>query len=253
MNPVNLEGDVAIVTGASKGLGAASAIALAQAGADVVLAARDMKALAEVKSRIESTTKARAHVAFVDITDRNSIARMVSETIDEFGKIDILVNNAGQVRLQDFMEITDDDFRSILDINLLGAFRCTQEVGRHMIERRYGRIVNMSSIAGLRGRRWEAHYSASKGALNLMTQSLAVEWARYNINVNAICPGYFQTPLNEAHLRDDKLRAAIVKGIPQKRIAEASEIGGAVVFLASRAASFVTGAVLSVDGGTAAK
>ena len=253
MHPISLEGDVAVVTGASKGIGASVALALAQAGADVVLAARDEQALAEVRATIQEQTDARVLVHRVDITDRSTIDAMVAATLEEFGRIDILVNNAGILKLQEFEEITEEDFRSVLDINLVGTFRCIQAVAPHMKERGYGRIVNVSSIAGLRGRAMEAHYSSSKGGINLLTKSMAIELARHGVNVNAVCPGYIRTPMNEHLVADDKIRAGMEKRVPQRRVGDATEMGPPVVFLASRGASYVTGTVLSVDGGSAAR
>lgn len=254
MNPVDMTGDVAIVTGASRGLGAEAAKALAAAGAHVVLVARDVESLEGVRKEIEATSPVGRVLVFqVDVSDRGSIDAMVTRTLDEFGRIHAVVNNAGIVKIQKFLEIEEQDFQQIMDVNLMGPVRLIQAVGQHMIDHSYGRIVNISSIAGIRGRTFEAHYSASKGALNMLTLSLAIEWARFGINVNAICPGYMLTSVNEAQLEDPKLRSVIESRIPQKRIGDAAEIAAPVTFLASRGASYVTGTVLSLDGGTAAR
>lgn len=250
---MDLSGKVAVVTGASRGLGAASARALAQAGAVTVLAGRDVAALEEVAAAIAADSGPATLVQRVDVTSRASVEELRRATLERFGRVDVLVTSAGAISLRKFADITDDDFSAMLDTNLLGTFRCMQILGDQMVRDGGGRIIAISSIAALRGRKLEAHYAASKGAVNQMALSLAVEWARHHVTVNVICPGYIRTPLNEQQLADEELRAHIERSIPQRRVGEAHEIGGAVVFLASDEASFVTGAVISVDGGTAAK
>ena len=170
------------------------------------------------------------------------------------GHIDILVNNAGIIDIKPFVDVSEADFRRVVETNLMGTFRCTQAVGRVMIQRgQGGKIINISSSAGLRGRSLEVPYSASKGAVNMLTMSLAVEWARYGINVNAVCPGYFETPLNREALTNHELRSVIERRIPLKRLGRPADLAPTIVYLAAPASDYVTGQVIAVDGGTTSK
>ncbi len=251
-SPFDLDGRVAIVTGASRGLGHAIALALAEAGARVALAARDEAALEGVRAEIEGAG-GRSMPLQVDITNRATVDRMVQRVVDSWGRIDILVNNAGIVQVKPFVEVTEEDFMNVLNINLMGMYRCTQAAGRIMIGQGRGKIINISSSAGIRGRSLEVPYSSSKGAVNMFTLSLAVEWARYNINVNAVCPAYFDTPLNAKALEDENLRKTIEKRIPFRRIGLPAELAPTIVYLAAPASDYVTGQVIAVDGGTTCK
>ena len=251
-NPFDLTGRVAIVTGASRGLGRAISVALAAAGADLVVGARDVAALDGTQAEIETQAR-RALPIRLDVTNRSSVDAMVDRVVAEFGRIDILVNNAGILELKPFLETGEEMFTRLIDTNLLGAYRCAQAVGKIMVQNRRGKIINISSSAGLRGRSLEVAYSATKGAINMLTLSLAVEWARYGINVNAVCPGYFETSINATALEDPELRSTIERRIPFRRIGLPPELGPTVVFLAAPASDYLTGQVIAVDGGTTSR
>ena len=203
-------------------------------------------------SAIESAGNT-AIVAPVDITSPESVTAMVAAVRERLGRIDILVNNAGVIQIKPFVDVTEEEMGRILETNLVGALRCAHVVGRVMIEQGGGRIINIGSSAGLRGRSLEVPYAASKGAINAMTLSLAVEWARYGINVNAVCPSYFETPMNERELSDPKLRATIESRTPMRRLGRPEEIAPTIVYLASAASDYVTGQIIAVDGGTTAR
>ncbi len=243
-----LDGRVALVTGASRGLGAAMATALAEAGADVVLTARsrpDLEREADVIRRLGR----RALPVPGDVTVRADVERIVAESLGGLGQIDVLVNNAGVGSDTAFLELADADWDRVLDTNLRAAYLCTRAAGRHMVERGRGKIINVASVAGLVGRSHMAPYAASKGALLQLTRSLAVEWARHNVQVNALCPGYFRTAMNQHFLDGEAGRRYLQKAVPMGRAGRPAELGPAAVFLASSASDFVTGAHLVVDGG----
>ena len=239
---------MALVTGASRGLGAAMATALAEAGADVVLTARtgpDLEREAEAIRRLGR----RALAVPGDVTARAEVERMAAETLRAFDRIDVLVNNAGVGSDTAFLDLADTDWDRVVDTNLRAAYLCTHVVGRHMVERRQGKIVNVASVAGLVGRSHMAPYAASKGALIQLTRSVAVEWARHNVQVNALCPGYFRTAMNQHFLDGEAGQRYIRQAVPMGRAGRPAELGPAVVFLASSASDFMTGAHLVVDGG----
>jgi NAD(P)-dependent dehydrogenase (short-subunit alcohol dehydrogenase family) len=178
---------------------------------------------------------------------------MAAEGLRAFGAVDVLVNNAGVGSDKAFLDLTDHAWDRVLDTNLRSAYLCTHVLGRHLVERRRGKIINVASVAGLVGRSHMAPYAASKGALLQLTRSVAVEWARYNVQVNAICPGYFRTAMNERFL-DSEAGAAFVGGaIPMRRVGRPAEIGPVAVFLASPASDFMTGAHIVIDGGRLAR
>lgn len=249
----DLSGKTALVTGASRGLGRAMAIAFGEAGANVVLTGRDTKALDEAV-RATLNSGGRAVATRMEVTDRASIDRAVQQAVEAFGTIDVLVNNAGIVSIQPFLEITEEDFSSMLDVNLLGVFRCCQAVGRLMVEKKSGKIINISSIGGIIGRTYgEVAYAATKSGLVGLTRCLAVEWARYNISVNAVCPGVFLTEINAHTFQNADLRQQVERRIAFRRLGQPKELSPTVLFLASAASDFMTGETIVVDGGETIK
>lgn len=245
----DLKGEKAIVTGAARGLGEQMAMALAEAGADVaVVADKDIDGLRRVSENIQNLG-VNSILIKADVREISDVENMVRVVKDKFKKIDILVNNAGVVSWSPAEEMSLEEWKRVIDINLTGVFLCCQLVGREMIKQRKGSIINISSISGfiVNYPQKQCHYNASKAAVHHLTKSLAVEWAPYNIRVNAICPGYMATPLLK--LADEKLLEEWASFTPQKRIGEPSEIKGLCVFLASKASSYVTGATILIDGG----
>lgn len=246
----SLEGKVAVVTGSSRGIGRAVAVGLAEFGADVVVTSTPAglevgKAVAEEIERLGR----RSLACPLEVCDRASIDRMVDTVISAYGKIDILVNNAGLNIPKPSLEVSEADWDAVLDTNLKGLFFCCQAVGRQMVERRSGKIVNMSSQAGVVGIERRAAYCASKGAVIQLTKVLAIEWAPYNVNVNAVGPTFVETDLTRPMLQDEEFAAEVLRRIPLKRVGQPVDVVGAVVYLASPAADLVTGHTLLVDGG----
>ncbi|MBS1170063.1 MAG: family oxidoreductase [Burkholderiaceae bacterium] len=250
---VNLEGKTALVTGASSGLGARAARALAQAGARVVLASRRMNLLKELRAEIESEGGS-AHVVHLDVTDHASIKSAIAHAETEAGALDILVNNSGVVTNQRLEDVTMDDYVHIMGTNQRGAFFVAQEAAKRMIARakakpgRQHRIINISSIAGLKSLPYYGVYGMSKAAVIQMTKSMALEWAPYNINVNAICPGYMLTDINASHYHSEQGQKFIDK-LPRKRAGKPEDLDGLVLLLASDESRFINGAVITADDG----
>ena len=243
-----LEGKVTLVTGASRGIGRACAIACAAAGSDIVLGVRDVGASAALVSEIEGLGR-RALAVALDIPNKTHIEHAVESAVAAFGGIDVLVNNVG-VAPGNLAELVEEqDLDRILDVNIKGTFLMTQAVGRHMIERKGGRIINISSHAGTVALRGEAIYCMSKAAINHLSRCLAAEWARHGITVNTVSPTFIHTDGTAPFLSDPVNRQATLDHIPLGRIGETDDVVGAVVFLASPAASLITGANLLVDGG----
>ncbi len=242
----NLKDKVAIVTGASQGLGKAIAIGLSKRGAKLVLA--DVKDSSSTEEEIKKFG-GESFMLKVDVSNLDDVKKMVKKTIDEYGKIDILVNNAGILRESKAEEISTEDWNSVININLTGQFYCAQEVGKQMIKQKNGRIINISSIAGLQGYAGSVPYSSSKGGVVLMTKTLAAEWGQHNINVNAICPGVFATDMTEDILESEEFIENIKKNVPLARYAESEELIGTIVYLSSKASDYVTGHALVIDGG----
>lgn len=242
-----LDGKVAIVTGSGRGIGRAVAIAFASEGAKVTIAELDLEPAEEVVNEIKSRGGLAIAVP-TDVSNRESVKKAVETTIKEFGQVDILVNNAGILRLNMLQKMTEDQWDAVLNTHLKGTFNCTQAVSTHMIERKYGKVINVVSRAGIQGTIGQINYGSAKGGMIGFTKSAAKELARYNINVNAISPGA-ATRMTEKIRTDPKLGQVYLEQIPLRRWAEPEEIAPAFVFLASDEASYITGQVLCVDGG----
>jgi 2-dehydro-3-deoxy-D-gluconate 5-dehydrogenase len=247
MNPFDLTGKVAFVTGASGGLGAGMAIALAQAGADVVVHGNS-RACDETCAAVEKAGRRAARVK-ANLRNRTESDRAIEEAIAAFGQLDILVNNAGTVRRAPAADHGDDDWDLVVEVNLTSVFRLARTAGRHFLAQGRGKVVNIASLLSFQGGITVPGYAAAKGGVAQLTKALANEWAGRGINVNAIAPGYMVTD-NTAALRADATRSRqILERIPAGRWGEPSDLGGAVVFLSSAASDYVHGHVLTIDGG----
>lgn len=248
----DLDGQVALVTGASRGIGHDLALAIAHAGARVAVAARTVDDLQSLAAQIEGEGGS-AHPVTLDLRSLASIEGAVAETVERFGQIDILVNNAGLGTNHDALDATEKEWDELMDVNLKGLFFACQAAGRRMVESRCGRIVNMSSQAGHVGIRRHAAYCASKGGVEQLTRVLALEWAPHGVTVNAVAPTFIRTPGTAERLDDPAFLADVLARIPLGRVGSTTEVAAAVIFLASPAASLITGTVISVDGGWTAQ
>lgn len=248
LDSFSLTGKTAVVTGATRGLGRAFARALAEAGANIVVVGRDAVAAAEVEAEIASLGVG-ATTVLADVTSRADVERMLSQTVTAFGRADVLINNAGACIHKPAVEVTDADWRAVMDVNLDAVWVTSQVFGRHMIEKGGGSIVNVGSMSAwiVNRPQWQPAYNASKAAVHHLTRSLAAEWAPANVRVNAIAPGYMRTDMSP--IDEPQFQRYWIEDTPQRRAGEPHELGPAVVFLASGASSFMTGSVLTIDGG----
>ncbi|WP_148071906.1 SDR family NAD(P)-dependent oxidoreductase [Bythopirellula goksoeyrii] len=247
-NLFDLTGKVAIVTGASRGLGQYFARALAGAGADLLITSRQLSSLSIFQSELV-TSGCRAVPLELDVTEYGSIENMASAAFDAFGKIDILVNNAGCNIRKPALDITWEEWNTVLDTNLRGPFFVAQAVARHMIPQQSGRIINIGSVTSVAGYAGLGPYCASRGGIKQLTMSLADDWGRHGVTVNCLAPGWFKTKQNEVLYEDPEWVEYLVDRIPLKRPGEPHDLDGALLFLASDASQYVTGQTLLVDGG----
>ena len=254
MDPVSfsLAGNVALVTGASRGIGHDLVLALAAAGATVAAGARSVDDVAELVATVRAAG-GRAVPLEMDLADVDSVRAAVDRLLVAEGRIDVLVNNAGLGFNHDSLEVTEADWDQMMAVNLKGLFFVTQAVARSMVARGYGRVVNLSSQAGTVGIRRHAVYSASKGGVDMLTRVLALEWAPYGVTVNAVAPTYIRTPGTAERLDDPGVAADILARMPVGRFGTTADVAAAVIYLASPAAGLVTGTVLPVDGGWTAQ
>lgn len=246
--PLDLTGQTAVVIGGTSGIGRVMTRALAEAGADVVATSRRMDVVEDTAKEIESIGRATLRVPS-DVTDRASLDTVLAKSIERFGKVEIMINCAGRTKRVPSLDLPEDDWNAILETNLTGTLRAAQVFGRHMVERGYGRIVNIASLSSFVALFEVAAYGASKAGVAALTKQLAIEWASRGVCVNAIAPGVFRTPLNQNLLDGTDRGREFQVRTPMKRFGKLEELGGAAVFLSSPAASFVTGEVLVVDGG----
>lgn len=244
----NLSGKVAIVTGASRGLGQYFGRALARAGADLVITSRKANDLAKFKEEIASLGRKAVPVE-LDVRDYDSIQKMSTAAVDAYGHIDILVNNAGCNVRKPAVDVTWDDWNLVLDTNLRGTFFVAQAIAKHMIPRKYGRIINIGSVTAVFGYAGLGPYCASRGGVKQLTMSLADDWGAHGITVNCLAPGWFKTEQNKVLYENKEWVEYLVDRIPLKRPGQPTDLDGAVVFLASDASEYISGQTLLIDGG----
>jgi len=244
----DLSGRVALVTGAARGLGAAASVALAEAGATIAMADIEETGLAARQAAFDERGWAASSHA-LDVADEIAIGRVVDDILSRHGRIDILINNAGMILRKPLVETTAAEFRRVLDVNLVSMLVLSGAVSKTMIEQKYGRIINLSSIMGHIGRAGQATYVAAKHGVVGLTKSIAAEFGPYGITSNAIAPGYFYTEMNRQILDDQAFHDSVIARTPLRRWAEPEELGGTLVYLASPAAAYVTGQTILLDGG----
>jgi NAD(P)-dependent dehydrogenase (short-subunit alcohol dehydrogenase family) len=246
----NVRGQTAIVTGASSGLGMTFAEALAECGANVVLAARRIERLEKLADALTKKYGANAISVKTDVSQESDVLRTVKAAVEQFGSLEILVNNAGIASLSPSVDMSVEEWRKVIDVNLTGVFLCARTAAREMMKRNYGKIVNIASIYGAVGDVFHAApYYASKGAVINLTRAFAIEWAQYKINVNAIAPGFFPSEMTEQVFKDENALKHILSRTPLGRTGEPSDLKAVLLYLASPASNYVTGQTIFVDGG----
>ena len=243
---MELSGKVALVTGAAQGIGKAIALLLARNGADVVVSDINLEKAQETANEIEGMGR-RSFAIKVNVADLKDVEQMVKAIVEQFGRIDILVNNAGITRDRLILRMTEEDWDAVLDVNLKGTFNCTKAAIRYMSKQRSGKIVNIASVTGEMGNPGQANYAASKAGVIGFTKTIAREFAGRGINVNAIAPGYIQTPMTDAV--PEKAKEELKRMIPMERLGKPEDVAQAVLFLVSENSSYITGQVLNVNGG----
>ncbi|HYZ86167.1 MAG TPA: glucose 1-dehydrogenase [Bryobacteraceae bacterium] len=246
--PLSLDGKVAVVIGGTSGIGRAIAHGMADAGADVICTSRRSDQVDAAAAEIEAKGRRTLRIPS-DVSDRASMEAVLEGAVKEFGQVHILVNSAGRTKRAPTLDFSEEDWDSIIDTNLTGTLRSCQVFGRHMLDKRYGRIINIASLSSFVALYEVAAYAASKAAVASLTKSLAVEWSPRGVNVNAIAPGVFRTALNQKLLDETERGREFLTRTPMRRFGQVEELAGAAIFLASDAASYVAGEVIAVDGG----
>jgi len=248
---MSLAGRVAVVTGASRGLGRAIALALAEAGADLALAARAKRDLEDTGALVQRAGR-RALVAPTDVASYAEVEALMGRAVRELGRLDIVVNNAGVAKVAPLAEMTPDDWRFMVDANLTGVFNGCRAAAPHLIAQKSGKVINVASVLGQVGLPGYTIYAATKGGVIALTRALGVEWARHGIQVNAIAPGWFATDMTDPAFSDPRINERLTRDIPMRRIGRPEEIGPLAVYLASDASAFMTGQTIFLDGGHSA-